>query len=83
MGFARKDRIARIMARLGDTALQAQIAVVDTDASFADEWLLVLAEMPEETQGRLAALSDALDPKLRQRLRDRAPAAHHSVAYFD
>lgn len=78
----RKDRIARIMVRLSDNDIQAQLAAVDTDSAFADEWLLLVAEMSDDTQCRMAALSDALDPALRQRLLDRASADQRSAAYF-
>jgi hypothetical protein len=62
----RKDRIARLSARLPEADLAALIAYVAQAPQWWKEVLLITAEMPDDDQRRMAARCDARDPGLRQ-----------------
>jgi hypothetical protein len=63
----RKDRIARLSARLPEAELAALIAYVAQAPQWWKEVLLITAEMPDEDQRRMAARCDAQDRGLRLR----------------
>lgn len=63
----RKDRIARLSARLPEADLAALIAYVAEAPHWWREVLLITAEMSDEDQRRMAARCDARDPGLRRK----------------
>jgi hypothetical protein len=81
----RKDRIARIMAKLDDEAVQAQITAAATEPELMSEIALTVAEMPDAEQQRLARISDKIDAKLRPALKKQVGAtelAKRMAVYF-
>jgi hypothetical protein len=65
----RKDRIARLSARMPDEQVKGFIAAAFTSPELIQEVGLVTAEMPADQQKRMAKLTDAVDPKYREQSR--------------
>lgn len=71
----RKDRIAAISSRFDDDTLTALIEVGYQDAELILELALTCAEMPAESQQRMARLTDAVNPGYREKSREMAEQA--------